>query len=69
MSIKSVVMSYFLERWGGEHQRLTFHAKVFPTESNKSYTKWSPTTINAKMWPVSPLVNINQQGNFQSELY
>lgn len=62
-------MNYFLERWGGDHQRLTFHTAAFPTEGSKSYAEWSPTTINAKMWPVSTSVNTNQQGCSQNELY
>lgn len=62
-------MNYFLERWGGDHQRLTFHTAAFPTEGNKSYAEWSPITINAKMWPVSTSVNTNQQGCSQNELY
>lgn len=31
-----MVMRYFLERWGGEYQRFTFHPKTFFTKSNKS---------------------------------
>lgn len=62
-------MNYFLERRGGDHQRLTFHTAVFPTEGNKSYAEWSAITINAKMRPVSTSVNTNQQGCSQNEVY